>query len=204
MKLTRPISLVLLCIALVAFGQQKEPGDLIWKFTTGDRVFSYPALGTDDTIYIGSMDNNLYAINPDGSKQWAFETGGLVDSSPVIGRDGTIYFGSLDGNLYAIKSSSIGPADSPCPMYGQNAQRTGRAPSPVVDTIQINAFSKSASPFSLTFETKSDSTYKIEASHDLKKWGEIGEVQAAGSSVEFTDWRKALFQKQYYRVKLVE
>ena len=71
-------------------------------------------------------------------------------------------------------------------------------------TLKINTFSKSASPFSLTFETQSDSTYKIEASHDLKQWGEIAEVQAAGSSVEFTDWREALFQKQYYRVKMAE
>jgi len=71
-------------------------------------------------------------------------------------------------------------------------------------TLKINTFSKSASPFSLTFETQSDSTYKIEASHDLKKWGEIGEAQGTGSSVEFTDWREALFQRQYFRVKLVE
>ena len=71
-------------------------------------------------------------------------------------------------------------------------------------TLKINTFSKSASPFSLTFETQSDSTYKIEASHDLKKWGKIGEVQGTGSSVELTDWREALFQKQYYRVKMVE
>ena len=71
-------------------------------------------------------------------------------------------------------------------------------------TLKINTFSKSASPFSLTFETQSDSTYKIEASHDLKKWGEIGEVQGTGSSVEFTDWREALFEKQYYRLKFVE
>ena len=70
--------------------------------------------------------------------------------------------------------------------------------------LEINTFSKSASPFSLTLETKSDSTYKIEASHDLKQWGEIGEAQGTGSSVEFTDWREALFQKQYYRLKLVE
>ena len=70
--------------------------------------------------------------------------------------------------------------------------------------LEINTFSKSATPFSLNFETQSDSTYKIEASHDLKKWGEIGEAQGAGSSVEFTDWREALFQKQYYRVKMVE
>ncbi len=72
------------------------------------------------------------------------------------------------------------------------------------DIIQINTVSKYAAPFSLTFETKSNSTYKIEASHDLKKWGEIGEVQGTGSLVEFTDWREALFKKQYYRLKLME
>jgi len=70
--------------------------------------------------------------------------------------------------------------------------------------LEINTFSKSATLFSLNFETQSDSTYKIEASHDLKKWGEIGEAQGTESSVEFTDWREALFQKQYYRVKMVE
>ena len=152
-----------------ALGQELKPGDEIWSFRFGGSdVYSTPAVGSDGTIYVGSEDNNLYAINPDGTKKWAFDTGDDVNSSPAIGRDGTIYFGSLDGNLYAIKSSSIGPADSPWPMFGQNAQRTGRAPSPVPNKIQINTSSKSASPFSLTFETKSDSTYKIEASHDLR------------------------------------
>jgi len=85
--------------------------------------------------------------------------------------------------------------------FGENF---GGLPVVILKKLKINAFSKSASPFSLTFETQSDSTYKIEASHDLKKWGELSEVQGTGSSVEFTDWREALFQKQYYRVKLVE
>ena len=70
--------------------------------------------------------------------------------------------------------------------------------------LLIKSFNKHAAPFSLNFETQSDSTYKIEASHDLKKWGEIGEVLGTGSSVKFTDWREALFQQQYYRVKLLE
>ena len=70
--------------------------------------------------------------------------------------------------------------------------------------LEIKSFNNHATPFSLTFETQSDSTYKIEASHDLKKWSEIGEEQGTGSSVKFTDWREALFQQQYYRVKLVE
>ena len=70
--------------------------------------------------------------------------------------------------------------------------------------LAIKSFNNHASPFTISFESKSDSTYKIEASHDLKKWGEIGEAQGTGSSVEFTDWREALFQKQYYRLRLVE
>ena len=65
-------------------------------------VTSSPAIGSDGTIYVGSSDNNLYAINPDGSKKWAFKTGDYVDSSPAIGSDGTIYVGSNDSYLYAI------------------------------------------------------------------------------------------------------
>ena len=80
----------------------------------------------------------------------------------------------------------------------------GGLPVITLKKLKTNTFSKSATPFSITFETQSDSTYKIEASHDLKKWGEIGKVQGTGSSVEFTDWREALFQKQYYRLRLVE
>ena len=78
------------------------------------------------------------------------------------------------------------------------------APSPVGYKIKITSFNSHASPFSLTFETESDSSYKIEASHDLQKWSEIGEVQGTGNSVKFIERRKALFPKQFYRVKLVE
>ena len=44
--------------------------------------------------------------------------------SPAIGPDGTVYVGS--NKLYAIKTDSKGPAKSPWPMRGQNAQQTGR------------------------------------------------------------------------------
>jgi len=80
----------------------------------------------------------------------------------------------------------------------------GGLPVVILKKLKINTFSKSTTPFTISFETKSESTYKIEATHDLKKWGEIGEVQGTGSSVKFIDWREALFQKQYYRVKVVE
>jgi outer membrane protein assembly factor BamB len=31
-------------------------------------------VAADGTIYVGSEDNNLYAINPDGSQKWKFTT----------------------------------------------------------------------------------------------------------------------------------
>ncbi|MGD2123026.1 MAG: PQQ-binding-like beta-propeller repeat protein, partial [Gemmatimonadota bacterium] len=73
-----------------------------WEYETGDGVFSSPAVGVDGTVYVGSYDGKLYAINPDGTKKWEFLTGGPVGSSPAIGADGTIYVGSSDSKLYAI------------------------------------------------------------------------------------------------------
>ena len=67
---------------------------------TGDQVVSWPAVGTDDTVYIGSNDHNLYAINADGTKKWAVATGSVaMYSSPAIASDSTIYVGSWDHNL---------------------------------------------------------------------------------------------------------
>jgi outer membrane protein assembly factor BamB len=84
----------------------KKPGTLLWQFETGRRVRSSPAIGSDGTVYVGSADNKLYAINPkSGAKLWEFETGGFVRSSPAIGSDGTVYVGS-NYELYAINGKS--------------------------------------------------------------------------------------------------
>ena len=104
-------------------------GVKLWEFETGDKVYSSPAIGSDGTVYVGSRDKKLYAINgKTGVKLWEFETGGYVSSSPAIGSDGTVYVGSDDKKLYAIKTNSKGLAKSPWPMRGQNARHTGRAP----------------------------------------------------------------------------
>ena len=47
-----------------------------WEFETEDEVHSSPAIGSDGTVYVGSRDNKLYAINgKTGVKLWEFETG---------------------------------------------------------------------------------------------------------------------------------
>ncbi len=102
-----------------------QDGVKLWEFETG--VVYSPAIGSDGTVYVGSSDNKLYAINgKSGVKLWEFKTGSVVTSSPAIGSDGTVYVGSDDKKLYAIKTDSKGLAKSPWPMRGQNARHTGR------------------------------------------------------------------------------
>ena len=82
-------------------------GSLAWLYPTNGDVSSCAAIGSDGTVYIGSDDDNVYAINGStGVKKWAFSTGGYVDGSPAIGSNGTIYVGSEDGNVYAINAST--------------------------------------------------------------------------------------------------
>ena len=60
----------------------------------------------DGTVYVGSDDGNLYALDAKtGTRQWSFSTGGLVRSSPVV-VDGTAYFTSADDNLYAVDAET--------------------------------------------------------------------------------------------------
>ena len=125
------IALLALCLCLpLAGADKKKPGTVLWEFETGGAIeYSSPAIGSDGTVYVGSNDKKLYAINgKSGVKLWEFETGGSVNSSPAIGSDGTVYVGSGDKKLYAIKTDSKGLAKSPWPMRGQNPQHTSRAP----------------------------------------------------------------------------
>ena len=77
-------------------------GSFKWSFTTGGSIYSSPAIALDGSIYFGSDDRKLYALNPDGSEDWNYTTGGMVRSAPAIGADGSIYFGSNDNKLYAL------------------------------------------------------------------------------------------------------
>lgn len=63
---------------------------------------SSPAIGTVGTIYFGSADSYVYALNPNGTQKWKFTTNGGVYAPPSIGADGTIYIGSFDNQFYAI------------------------------------------------------------------------------------------------------
>ena len=80
------------------------PGATNHVWTTGGAIRGTPAFGDDGAIYIGSMDHNLYAFNPDGTTSRVWTTDGDIAGSPSIGSNGTIYIGSLDRKLWAFNS----------------------------------------------------------------------------------------------------
>jgi len=97
------LTILLLAVAVGAsVASAADPGDILWKYQTGGQVHSSPALGADGTIYVGSDDSRLHAINPDGTPKWTYAAGDIIFSSPAVGADGTIYVGSNDKNLHAI------------------------------------------------------------------------------------------------------
>jgi PQQ-like domain len=58
-------------------------------------------------VYVGSGDNNVYALNANtGSLLWKYATGAPVnDSSPSVA-NGVVYVGSYDDKVYALKAAT--------------------------------------------------------------------------------------------------
>lgn len=70
-----------------------------------DVFMSSPALA-NGTVFVGSGDQNVYALDmARGAVKWIFPTGDVVHASPaVVG--GVVYIGSWDRNLYAIDAAT--------------------------------------------------------------------------------------------------
>jgi outer membrane protein assembly factor BamB len=78
---------------------------LAWIVQTGGPIgFSSPMV-FGSTLYVGSHDNDLYALNAStGALVWKTATGGVIDSTPAIS-GGLVYVGSGDGKLYAFNTA---------------------------------------------------------------------------------------------------
>ncbi len=83
----------------------RTPPRVKWKFQTGARVISSPAIA-GGAIYFGSVDQHLYALDLESGRQkWKYKTESAVTSSPAVSA-GTVYFGSFDGNFYALDAAA--------------------------------------------------------------------------------------------------
>jgi outer membrane protein assembly factor BamB len=90
-------------------------GTVLWITTDGLSVSS-PSFETGadivgsvvidrDTLFVGTSNGRLYALDLNLKEKWNFRTGGEIWSSPVVD-NGVLYVSSADHNLYAIDTES--------------------------------------------------------------------------------------------------
>jgi eukaryotic-like serine/threonine-protein kinase len=77
----------------------------IWHFECEDEIRGTP-LYNNGSIYIGSYDNNLYALDAtNGAFKWKYATDGGIPGHPAV-YEGTLFVGSEDSRLHAISTRS--------------------------------------------------------------------------------------------------
>jgi len=73
---------------------------------TGKKEVQATPVVESGTVFVGSRDLNLYALDATtGRKKWAFTTGGMIYTSAIVA-NGKVYVVSEDAVLYAIDATS--------------------------------------------------------------------------------------------------
>ena len=82
--------------------------DLLWTHTTQDAIESTAAI-SNNTVFIGSLDNRLYALDlATGALKWQYQANGEIKSSATV-YDSTLYFGDEHGTFHAVQVSNGQP-----------------------------------------------------------------------------------------------
>src|SRR5262249_1641392 len=96
-----------------------------WEFVTDDQVNTPVAIAADGTVYFGSDDFKVYAVDgATGVKKWEFRTEYMVEGGATIASDGTVYFLGWDGLLYALAGTSP-LAQSPWAKFHSGVESRG-------------------------------------------------------------------------------
>ncbi|AMP04280.1 PQQ-binding-like beta-propeller repeat protein [Collimonas pratensis] len=87
----------------------KPDGSEKWEYPAGSAsiggISSSAAVAADGTVYMGSYDQKLYALNADGTLKWTFQSTGVVSSTPALGADGSVYVAAANV-VYALDAVS--------------------------------------------------------------------------------------------------
>jgi outer membrane protein assembly factor BamB len=73
--------------------------DILFEFQADGRIVSTPAVGADGTVYFGTENATLYAVDCFGAKRWEWKYGCVdycpqaFEGSAALAEDGTIYVG---------------------------------------------------------------------------------------------------------------
>jgi len=87
----------------VATSGLPEKLEVLWQFKTGDAIEGTAAI-VDGVVYIGSLDERLYAIDlATGKQKWKYKAGPI--KAAIAARDGAVYVGNLDGVFHCVDAA---------------------------------------------------------------------------------------------------
>jgi hypothetical protein len=73
----------------------------VWKFPTGNAVAANPGVG-GGVVFVGSTDNNLYAVTAAGGRRaWSYQSGAVTAAPEVVGS--LVCLSSSKGHFYALR-----------------------------------------------------------------------------------------------------
>jgi outer membrane protein assembly factor BamB len=80
-----------------ALGTATADETIAWQFGADDTLTGSPTV-VDGTVYTGSQDNRLYALDAaTGERRWQFDTGGEIEAAPTV----------VDGLLVACSPTAL-------------------------------------------------------------------------------------------------
>jgi outer membrane protein assembly factor BamB len=78
--------------------------EILWKFDAGDGIEAAAAIA-NGMVYVGSLDEKLYAINlATGKKEWEYKAGPI--GAPASVHDGKVYIGDYDGKFHCVDAKT--------------------------------------------------------------------------------------------------
>ena len=170
-------------------------GRVVWKCKLGEAIYSSAAASSDgETLYVGSNDNRLYAIDTTSGKiLWSQILHGKVEASPAVGSDGTIFVADFGGFVSAI--SRHGSIEWSYETPG----RVSIVSSPTLDledTVYIGSKTKQVLAirrdgtlkWSYSLDENVDSTLTLDRDGDLVFGGSRGGVHVLDSASGQARW----------------
>ena len=161
----------------VFYAVNASSGQVQWQFQTKAPIESSAAVGTGSpSVYFGSDDASIHALDISGTEKWNRPVGTSVTSSPAIAADGSLWVGSQSGVVYRIQdlappppistptpgpSPTSGPTNTPAPTSTAGPTATATASAALPLTVKRKAKVAAGKKQTMTFTTTAGTVVKI-------------------------------------------
>jgi len=172
------------------------PGKAVWTFPTGNAINANPG-AANGVVYVGSTDNNLYAISTaTGHQAWSLSTGSVTAAPQAVGD--VVCLSTSEGHFYALHAASGKRAwdlDTSLPaVYKRTWATYGASVILPAATTPMRAYEAATGTRGVTFTTREPYVMKLSvAGGVLYALDALGILYAFHAATGAEIWHKPLF-----------